>query len=576
MKSRTGKITALLSVLGVVVLIVAACGGDDATATPRPTARPTATSPPAATPTPAPTATPAGPQPVRGGTFNFWMTRNPTTMDINRARSSANWMTVLPQMNWLVQNFQSRKGPGPDLASSWSVSDDGKTWTFNMVQNALWHDGQQVTADDIAWTFTRITKNPDEQGVEGQGPVRQPPYLGSLSLITGIETPDDFTVVMTLSQVTAAFLPIIGAIGNVIYPQHVPISEFEQKRPVGSGPFVWGVWKADDSVTFTGNPNYFKKDAAGRQLPYMDGIKIFIIQDTGLGMAAFRTGKIDMTFPFAAVITVGVEEQIKNDLPGTQFFKGGMSWAYLSFRSGKAPFDNPNVRKAFSLAYDRRGFIDAYNEGRGSPFVFLTPVGSNWSLPEGEIRSLPGYNPDTKAADIAEAKRLLDEAGVTGDDLTVTIPVRDIYETIGVIAIDNLNRTLGIKLSLRLIDSATTLQVQNDGAFDIYVSRNSGFLDDPSALIDPFVRSGGGLNYGKWNDPDVDATLDAIDRELDVMKRLQLTNDLERKLIDLAWYVILGNTLTPMAWRGYVKNFDFLLHALDGPPWRFEEIWLER
>ena len=84
---------------------------------------------------------PAGPQPVRGGTFNFWMTRNPSNMDLNRQRSSANWISVLPQMNWLVQNYQGRTGPELDLAESWSVSDDGKTWTFILVQNARWHDG---------------------------------------------------------------------------------------------------------------------------------------------------------------------------------------------------------------------------------------------------------------------------------------------------------------------------------------------------------------------------------------------------------------------------------------------------
>ena len=574
MKSKLRYPGLVITAMVITALVVAACGGGDPTPAPTATSAPTATVSPEATPTPAPTATPAGPQPVRGGTFNFWMTRNPSSMDLNRQRSSANWMSVVPQMNWLVQNYQGRTGPGPDLAESWSVSDDGKKWTFKLVQNAKWHDGEQVNADDIIWTFTRITKNPDEQGVEGAGPVKVPPYLGALALITSMEKPDDFTVVINLSKVSAAFLPIIGAIGNVIYPEHVAITEFEAKRPVGSGPFVWKSWKVDDSVELTANPDYFKKDASGRQLPYIDAIKIFVISDAGLGLSAFRTGKINMTFPFATVITVSMEETLRTELPGTQFYSGGLSWAYLEFAAGKAPWDNVDVRRAFSLAIDRVAFSEAATEGRGSPFVFFTPVGSNWGLPEGEMQSLPGYNPDTKAADIAEAKRLIAQAGLTADDLNISVPVRDIYETLAVVAIQNLNENLGAKLKINLMDNASTIQVQNDAAFDIYISRNSGGLDDPSALLTPFVGTGASLNYGNWSDPEVDAALDAIDAELDVAKRLQLTNELERKLIDLAWYVILSSTPTAIAWSSSVKNFD-MLHGQDGPPWRFEDIWFE-
>ena len=100
-------------------------------------------------------------------------------------------------------------------------------------------------------------------------------------------------------------------------------------------------------------------------------------------------------------------------------------------------------------------------------------------------------------------------------------------------------------------------------------------MDDPSANLDPFLRSTSGLNYGKWVDPEVDATLDAIDSELDTVKRKQLSQELERKMIDLAWYVVIGGNPTPIAWGAHVKNFD-VGGAQDGPPWQFGAIWLER
>ena len=579
----------VITAMVITALVVAACGGGDPTpaptarpqtqqptATPAPTAtletaataepapaRPTAM--PAATPKPVPTATPAGPQIVRGGTLNFWMTRDPSNMDINRQRSSANWMSVLPQMNWLVENFQIRGQINPDLAEQWSVSDDGKVWTFNLVKNAKWHDGETVNVDDVIWTLRRITENID-------GKVPNPPYKGSLEFITNLERPDDFTLVVTLDRVSASFLPILGAIGNVIYPEHVPISEFEQKRPVGSGPFVWDDWKSGDAVTFTANPNYFKKDAAGRQLPYLDGIKISIIAEATLGLAAYRTGKIDITFPFASILK-GQTGKLAQEVPGTSF-GGGEAWDYLTFRSGKAPWDDPNVRKAIHLAIDRQFVNDALELGEGSIYRFLSPPGSKWGLTLDEIRALPGYNPDTKQADIAEAKRLLDAAGVNPSDIKLSIPVRDIYQIIGEVSIAQLNEALGFGVKINLMDSATTVDVQFNGSFDIYASRNGGFMDDPISNIDPFVRSTSGLNYGRWGDPQVDAVLDEIDAELDFTKRRQLSRDLELRLIDLAWYVVIGGSKTPIAWPARVKNFD-IGGAQDGPPWRFEDIWLE-
>ncbi|MCH7553351.1 MAG: ABC transporter substrate-binding protein [Chloroflexi bacterium] len=562
LKGRRWKV-GLPTLMIVVMLIVAACGGDD---DPTATTRPTATAPPQATATPRPTATPAGPQPKRGGTLNFWMTRDPSNMDINRQRSSANWMSILPQMNWLVENFNIRGEINPDLAESWSVSADGKVWTFNLVQNAKWHDGEQVNADDIIWTLNRIVNNID-------GEVPSPPFKGPLGLITNMERPDDFTVVLTLKSVSASFIPFIGAIGNVIYPEHVAISEFEEKRPVGSGPFIWDEWIPADSVTFVRNDNYWKTDEAGRQLPYLDGIKIFIIADAALGLAAYRVGDIDITFPFASVLK-GKTEQIKREVPGTKF-GGGESWWYILFRSGVAPWDNPDLRRAVHLAIDRVAVNEALEEGEGSIYRYLSPANSKWGLSVEEIRGLPGYNPDTKAADIAEAKRLFSAAGVDPSKIELNVPVRNIYEAIGVVAIDQLSRSLGISVTIDISDDTNTVDRQNRGAFDVYFSRNSGFMDDPSANLDPFLRSTSGLNYGKWVDPEVDATLDAIDSELDTVKRKQLSQELERKMIDLAWYVVIGGNPTPIAWGAHVKNFD-VGGAQDGPPWQFGAIWLER
>lgn len=573
MVKTTSKGLAIASIAGAVALIAAACGGGGEatpTSTPRPTATAAATATAALrpTPTPAPTPTPVPPQPKQGGVLNVWMTRDPSTLDLHRVRSSSDWITMLPQMNWLVQNPQAKEGLGPDLAQSWTVSQDGTVYTFNLVRNARWHDGKPVTADDVLWTIDRITRNAD-------GKVPAPPYLGSLSLVTRTEKLDEFTVKMTLSRTSASFLPTLGAIGNVIYPKHVPITEFEQKRPVGSGPFVFKEWKGGDSVTFTKNPDYFKRDASGRQLPYLDGIKSFVIQDEAAGLAAFRLGKLDITFPHSSTVLRGKVGIVKREVPGVQLFTSGAGFFYITFRAGVQPWDNVQIRRAISLAVDRVAANAALTEGEGDPFMFLEPTGSRFALSTDALKKLPGYSSGAKAADIQEAKRLLTQAGVVLEGMKLTIPVRDIYKDTGAVVIDQLNRNLGMQADLRVMDNATTQQVQARGDFQVYVSSNSAGIVDPAFTIDPFVRSGSGLNYSKWNDPEIDRLLDSLDAELDTPKRIKIAQDLQLKLIDRAWYITLGSSPTTWAWTGALKNFAALINQ-DGPPWRYEDVWLDR
>ena len=563
LKAKRWKV-GLPTLMIVVMLIVAACGGDDPTATPRPTA----TAPPQATATSAPTATAAGPEPVRGGILRYWLTRDPSNMDINRQRSSANWATVIPQMNWLVRNHQGRDGIGPDLATEWTVSSDGRVMTFNLVRNATWSDGEQVNADDVVWTLNRIINNID-------GKVLAPPYKGSLGLVTAIEAPDPFTVKLTFSEVSASALPTIGAIGNVIYPEHVPITEFEEKRPIGSGPFKWASYAPGSDVNFVANENYWKTDSAGRPLPYLDGLKMFIIGDALAGFAAIRTGQVDLTFPWSNAAIRGKEEQLKSEIPGLNVWFGGLGYHYLTFRAGKAPWDDIRVRKAFSLALDRQVFNDIVEEGKGSPFMFLSVPDSKFYPGEDFFRSQPGYNPDTKQQDIEEAKNLLAQAGVDPTQIKLDVPIRNIWEQDAIIGTNLLIQAFGADLTVKVIDNATTQEVQVDGAFDIYFSRNSGGLDDPSNYLAPFIKSGSGLNYGKWSDPNIDAKLVAIDKELDPAKRRQLSIDLEKEVLELYWIVTLGTAPQSIAWGQQVRNLE-LLHGQDGPPWQFEDVWLER
>ncbi|MBI3891128.1 MAG: ABC transporter substrate-binding protein, partial [Candidatus Wallbacteria bacterium] len=340
---------------------------------------------------------------------------------------------------------------------------------------------------------------------------------------------------------------------------------------IGSGPFKFESYSKGVDVVLSRNPDYFK---AG--LPYLDGVRLFLISDRAAQYAAFRTGQIHM--PFAAFdpqILQGRDEQLPKDIPGvqTQILMGGH--ARILFNN-VAPWSDQRARKAVNLAVNRKDYQDVYQLGKGTPFILLAPPklgGGKWAFSEDEIAKLSGYRLDKKADDIAEAKRLLQQAGINVQTLKPVAKVRDIYENVAVPVVDQLKRSLGLDIAIRIEDGPTTLKTQATGQFELTVDQNSYALDDPSQMFAPFVRTGGPANYAKWSDTELDALIDQIELTLDETKRLDLTHRIELKLLDLSWIVTLGSTVSLIAWSPNMRNFQGG-GAQDGPWLRYDDVWL--
>ncbi len=549
------------------------------TATPTPQTRPAATATaaplPTATPTPAPTPTPTGVQPRTGGILKWAMSRDPTDLDLHRARSSANWMTMGPALNGLLLLYADGS-PRPDLAQSWTTSGDGKTLTFNLAKNAKWHDGRPVTADDVVYSFERIAFSKEPA-------MSAPPYRTSVEVMTKVERVDDSTVRMTLKRSSASFFSNLTLIGNMVYPRHKPIADYAKRTPetvVGSGPFKFKEHVASVRVNLVKNPDYFKKDEAGRLLPYLDGIDLFIIADPATEYASFRTARTEIIFPFAQDALQGKQKQLAQDVPGATLLIGPGPAAAVYFRTGVKPWDDVRVRRAMHLAMDRQFYLDSWAQGLGSPYRMLSVPGTVYATPDSELRALPGYNPATKKQDIEEAKRLIREAGLDLKDpglANATVPVRNIYSGFAQVIQEIYRQAFGWEWKLDVMDPNRTLQVQAEGRFALYVSQTGAALPDPSQVLDAFVRTGSGLNYGKWSDPAVDTKLDEIDATLDDTRRGQIARALEKELLlDKVWYVVAGSNPTFYAWRPSVKGFWVPDSTQTNGFLHTESAWLER
>ena len=363
---------------------------------------PTATPQPTSTPAPTPTQF----DPRRGGIVPMMEPSNLDHWDVHQCSVGNNCLVnTSPLYNGLFQYDPNTDAPGDiinDLIADWSLAADGVTYTFTIVDNAKWHDGQPVTSEDVAFSLDRMT-DPDAFR----------PHLGALKAFyaPGNTTiVDGQTVEVTTLFAAPAFVPYLAADYAKILPKH----HFEgmsaddaklEANILGSGPFKLLSHEQDVSWEVERNNDYFKPG-----LPYFDGIKHFIIGDSGRAFSAFSGGQV-LTHSYTTNnLSVRENEQLGELMRG----KGTIFWGALSEIHGLwnpaiAPFNDVRVRLAVQLALDRQKLIDLAGNGRypiGAPFQPDTWFG----LTDAQTAELPGFrqlNGEKHPDDIAEAKRLM-------------------------------------------------------------------------------------------------------------------------------------------------------------------------
>ncbi len=587
----------LLSLVVTVAMLVAACGGGDEepaptpapTRPPAPTAAPPPTAAPAqpttgATPTPQPTLplpTPTAtrpPTPVipfkRGGVLKLRMINDPATRvyDTYDASGGSTVTYMMPILSSLVIENQYKAGEViGDLATSWTVSGDGKTYTFSMRQGVRFSDNRPLTADDVVWNFT-----------QGWKPVK-PAISNTQSVwtfVTDIKAVDPATVQITLKQASASFLGAVSQTSTLIYPRHVlgdnrDFTEYA-KNPIGSGAFYRSDFRPGVSWHIRANPAYYGTDAAGNRLPYLEGIDNFIISDNAAGLAAIRTGRVDLATVFDSPAVRNDIDTLKREVR-YEFFQGVGNRFDLMLRL-RPPFDNKRVRQAISMGIDRKLILDAVERGIGewkaSPMI-PPSLGGVWGLPASEMEKFPGFR-EPHAADFQEAVRILRQEGVReGTPFTYTVFI--FFQRTGEVdvVVTELQR-LGFKVNVDIHTSGPAIIDRvSRGDFDAFRSTAAVSFDDPSTAITPFVASRQGRNYGPYSNPRLDQLLNEQDATLDFNKRRELMFELQKIIIDDAAVIPIDYGASFFGWPGYVKNHPRWVFGFS-PAWKYDQVWLDR
>jgi peptide/nickel transport system substrate-binding protein len=464
--------------------------------------------------------------PRRGGILLAAIGADPPTLDPHQESTFANIQLVAPLYSTLLQ-FDPYKYPNiiGDAGSEWKISPDGLTVTVKVRQDIKFHDGSPLTAADVKATYDKIVNPP--QGVRSARKAQH-------SVVKAIEAPDASTVVFRLKHPSASFLANLASPWNVIFPKKYLDQDpnYFRTHVVGSGPFKFKSYTR--GATFEGerNPNYFIKDR-----PYLDGYKFFISPETSVRAAALRSGRAYIEFRGMPNSEVDAIKKQLGDKVVVQHAPTPGWWA-VSMNNRIKPFTDVRVRKALTLAIDRYTMSKVLYPLTGLKGVgALVRPGTEWAMSESELEQFPGFGRDMEK-NRAEARKLLAEAGYP-NGLKLVMKNRNVklpYQDFAVFFIQEWKK-VGVEVENRPLETAAWFADGRDtGNFELMVDPHVDFMDEPDLTLADFI-SGNSANWGRISDPQVDDLFERQARTLDKAERKKLVNQLEKIVLEKAYYL---------------------------------------
>ncbi len=463
-------------------------------------------------------------KPQPGGVLNWFDYADPARLDLHTESPLGVSQAIVGIYSGLVQwgpEAENAKKVSPDLAEKWEASEDGTSYTFTLRKGVKWHDGEPFSSADALYSLKRIID-----------PEVRSPRCGSLlrPLVKDIEAPDDSTVVVHLQFPTTIVLSALASAWCKILPKHILERDGDLTRPesqIGTGPFKLKKYVRGSVVEWERNKDYFIKG-----LPYLDGVKQYIIKARPTQIAAIKAGKTDFWYGWPPLNSKQIDEirNARKDLIYKESAPGGISQLHMN--TTKPPFDNPDMRRAVNLAIDRHEIMKKAYDGAIIPCVILPQEAfGDYALPAEEALNAPGCR-EPKDQDLAEAKKLVAKHYPDGIDIEVAVRSVGNYVDIASLAIQQLKQ-IGIRGKLKTWESAAGFAAWARGDFTmIGVQATAMTFMDPSAPFTLMWTTESPRNYGRMKLTKLDELYNAGLRELDEEKRKAIYHEYQRQIIN--------------------------------------------
>ena len=504
----------------------------------------------------------------RGGVLMMYSVDSPSSMSIHEEATVYAQGPVMGVFNNLImfdQNVKqnSLKSIVPDLATAWVWNENGTALTFTLRQGVTWHDGKPFTAADVKCTWDLLIETSSDK-------LRVNPRRLAYINLERVSINGDFAVTFHLKQAQPAFPMLLASGNSPVYPCHVPAREM-RTHPIGTGPFKFAWFRANESIRVTRNENYWKKDR-----PFLDGIEYTIIRDQATANLAFIAGKFDMTFPF--LLTPQMRNNIMSQSP-TAICEtapvGGIN-RLLIINRDNPPFDNPELRRAMALSLDRQAFIDIVAEGDGEiGGVLQPPPGGLWGMNQEQMKDLPGYGPDVKQ-NREQARAIMRKLGYGPDNrLKIKVFTRDLsyFKPSAILLIDQL-REVWFDAELDSVETTafTPRFNRKDFAVGLY---GQGSGPDPDPTLALLYGCGSIQNPDGYCSANMDTLIAQKSAEADPERRRHMVWAIERRLAEENARPILFYSNGGTCWKPDVKGVTIMSNSIFNGN-RREDIWLDR
>jgi peptide/nickel transport system substrate-binding protein len=502
------------------------------------------------------------PAPVRGGTIVVAIGADPPHLNPQFTTLPYVWMVGMSVHDSLVRLDLEMK-PHPNLAESWTISPDRKTYTFKLVRNARWHDGRPFTSADVKFTFEEIASK-----LNASGPV----LLGSLERV---DTPDPYTAVFRFREPHPTLLLYLDApLTGSLFPRHLYEGTDIRRNPantapVGLGPFKFVEWIRGERIVLERNPTYWKKD-----LPYLDRVVFRVVRDPAARVAALQSREVDFILGYDLALRDSIPIRQSRELKAVFNSDRAISgqW-WIGLNTSKAPFSDIRVRQAIAHAINYNLIHQRVFFGLGK--IATGPI-SQYLGPQ-YTKNVPRYLYDAQ-----KANQLLDEAGLRRGVGGVRFRTRFTYDGTSAefsrIAdiLKEMLAEVGIDVTLESFDFNTwfdRVYVRKD--YEMSRGRHITGPDAIGAMKIEFYSKNTGpgqRNYYFYNNPEADRLIDQGMIETEPAKRLQIAHQLQALIQKDLPVIFLMDTPQPNAFRSAFQGLENNPYGAQ----RLGEVWIRR
>lgn len=413
----------------------------------------------------------------------------------------------------------------PGLAESWKQIDD-RTTEFKLRKGVKFHNGENLTANDVKFTFDRMKKSPQVSHI--------------IEAVEKVEVVDDYTVRVITKKPFGALLSHLAHTATGILNRKA-VEKYGNtygQHPVGTGPYKFVEWRAGDKITLEANPDYFLGKAPMEKVVFRS-----IVEGTNRAIG-LETGEIDIAYDVESMDKLMIKDSDTLDYVE----EPSLAMEYLGFNASKEPLNNKKLRQAISYAINVQDIIDVVYQGAATKAN--SPIGPK----------VYGYNPDAKAYDYnpEKAKELLKEAGIK-KGLKIKLWTNDnpIRRDIAVIIQDQLKQ-VGIDVVIETLEWGAYLEGTARGEHDMFLLGWVTVTGDADYGLEPLFNSanmGGAGNRSFYKNPKVDELLTKAKNSVDLEKRKAYYYEAQNLIQEDAPIFTIAYTSQNIGKQKTVKNF---------------------